>query len=93
MLVILDLKGMSNARPFAIDFLMRSTGKLWTYQKQVGVVVAVLAIAGVALSGNVTSRVDQSAFYNGTLPDRADRFLTAHFGGSVHSGVGGGRPS
>ena len=83
MLVIVDLKGMSNARPFAIDFLMTATGRLWKHQKGVGVVVALLAVAGVALSGNVTSRVDQSAFYSpGTLPDRADAFLTQHFGGS-----------
>jgi len=83
MLVILDLKGMSNARPFAIDFLMSVTGRLWDHQKTVGVLVALLAVAGIALSGNVTSRVDQSAFYSpGTLPDRADHFLTEHFGGS-----------
>jgi predicted RND superfamily exporter protein len=83
MLIILDLKGMSNARPFAIDFLMSITVRLWKYPKRVGIFVALLAAAGLALSGNVTSRVDQSAFYSpGTLPDRADRFLTTHFGGS-----------
>ncbi|MEC8194490.1 MAG: MMPL family transporter [Myxococcota bacterium] len=82
-LVVLDLQGMTNARPFAIDRLMAGTRRLWVHKRGVGVVLLAVTVVGVTLSGRVNSRVDQSAFYSdGSLPDRADAFLTKHFGGS-----------
>ena len=82
-LVLMDLQGMTNARPFAIDLLLRSTRRMWGHKRAVGIALAVLTVGGLMLSGNVNSRVDQSAFYSeGSSPDLSDRFLTQHFGGS-----------
>jgi predicted RND superfamily exporter protein len=82
-LVLLDLQGMTTAKPFAIDLLMGATVWLVGHKRIVGALVGALVIVGAVLSGSVTSRVDQSAFYSeGTLPDLSDKFLTKHFGGS-----------
>lgn len=82
-LVLMDLQGMTNARPFAIDLLLRSTRRMWDHKRAVAIALAVLTVGGLMLSGNVNSRVDQSAFYSeGSSPDMSDRFLTEHFGGS-----------
>jgi predicted RND superfamily exporter protein len=82
-LVLLDLQGMTSAKPFAIDLLMRTTASLLGQKRKVAGLVVGLVIVGSVLSGSVTSRVDQSAFYSeGTLPDLSDKFLTEHFGGS-----------
>ena len=82
-LVLLDLQGMTNAKPFAIDRLLRWTRSLWERKRSVGMVLLVVTVCGAMLSGRVNSRVDQSAFYSeGSLPDLSDRFLTEHFGGS-----------
>ncbi len=82
-LVLIDLQGMTTAKPFAIDWLLGWTRKLWAHKRIVGGALLVVAVIGVALSGRVNSRVDQSAFYSAdSPPDRSDRFLTEHFGGS-----------
>ena len=82
-LVLLNLQGMTTAKPFAIDLLMQTTRKAWSHKRVITWFVMLLAVVGAMLSGNVTSRVDQSAFYSeGTLPDLSDKFLTEHFGGS-----------
>jgi len=82
-LVLVNLQGMTNAKPFAIDLLMRTTRQLWRRKGVVTVLVVVLTVAGAFLSGNVNSRMDQSAFYSeGSSPDLSDRFLKEHFGGS-----------
>jgi predicted RND superfamily exporter protein len=82
-LVLLKLPGMTNAKPFGIEVLMRATTRLWNHKRVIAVAVLLTAIGGALLSGSVTSQVDQSAFYSeGTQPDLSDRFLTEHFGGA-----------
>ena len=82
-LVLVNLQGMTNAKPFAIDLLIRVTSQLWQRKRAVAVLVVVLTVTGAFLSGNVNSRMDQSAFYSeGSSPDLSDRFLKKHFGGS-----------
>ena len=82
-LVLVNLQGMTNAKPFAIDLLMRTTQRLWRRKRAVTGLVVLLTVAGAFLSGNVNSRMDQSAFYSeGSSPDLSDRFLKEHFGGS-----------
>jgi predicted RND superfamily exporter protein len=82
-LVLLDLPGMTKAKPFAIDGLMRATERLWAHKRLITAVVVMVAVCGGFLSGRVTSQVDQSAFYaQGSPPDLSDRFLTEHFGGA-----------
>ncbi len=82
-IVLVNLQGMTTARPFAIGLLMQATQSLWAHKRAVVVGLAVLLVAGSLFSGRVQSRMDQSAFYSaGSPPEQADRFLTQHFGGS-----------
>ena len=82
-LVLLNLGGMTTAKPFAIGVLLAGTIKMWKHKRWITAAVIVMAIAGALASGSVTSQVDQAAFYSeGSQPDASDKFLTRHFGGA-----------
>jgi len=52
-------------------------------RRSVAVLLGLIAVAGVASTGRVDTRMDTRAFYSeGSLPDRSEVFLQRHFGGS-----------
>ncbi|MDP6946507.1 MAG: MMPL family transporter, partial [Myxococcota bacterium] len=52
-------------------------------RKAVAILLGAVAVGGLALTGQVDTRMDTRAFYSeGSLPDRSEDFLQRHFGGS-----------
>jgi len=63
--------------------LVRITVSIHRARGPVGIGLALVAVAGLAMALRVDTRMDQAAFYNtGSPPQRAEAFLADHFGGA-----------
>jgi len=63
--------------------LARLTVFAANHRVRVGLALILVALIGAGFVGRVDTRVDQSTFFSrGSPPDRAERFLSEHFGGS-----------
>ncbi|MGM0578676.1 MAG: efflux RND transporter permease subunit [Myxococcota bacterium] len=83
---VVTLAGLRGRRPETSRFevgLGRAVAGVRRHRVVVGVLLAVVAVAGGVFSGQVESRMDPQAFYSeGSPPDRADAFMREYFGGS-----------
>ena len=82
---LLELKPRAAAGPGPVArATMALTVSVQRHKGPATAALAALAVVGVVFTLRVDNRVDQSTFYNpGSPPDRADRFLAEHFGGST----------